>query len=220
MRSRTRITVSTFGVLAAIAGLEHGIGEALQGNVTPEGVVIESWAGSEPFQILAGEPAMTLIPNLLVSGILTIVLSLVFLVWVVWFVHRKHGGLALIGLSLVLLLVGGGFGPPLLGIILGAVATRIGAPLTLWRKYVPVGLRRVLVGLWPWFLGLGLVAWLMLFPGLVLVEYSVGVPNPEVTVSVVMIAAFLLLFLTIFAALSSDSLQECGARWAPALRRG
>ena len=69
MKNATRVTVSTFGVLAGIAGIEHGIGELLQGNVAPNGLVIESWAGSELFRILAGEPAMTLIPNLLASGI-------------------------------------------------------------------------------------------------------------------------------------------------------
>ncbi len=42
MNSVTRVTVSTFGSIAVLAGIEHGIGEVLQGNVDPEGVRISS----------------------------------------------------------------------------------------------------------------------------------------------------------------------------------
>jgi hypothetical protein len=111
MNNATRITVSTFGVLAGLAGIEHGIGEALQGNVAPDAAMFLSWPDSEVFELLNGEPAMTLIPNLLVTGILAIVASLIFLAWATMFVHRKHGGLVLILLSVVMLLVGAGFSP-------------------------------------------------------------------------------------------------------------
>jgi hypothetical protein len=104
MRNATKVTVSTFGVLAGLAGIEHGIGEILQGNRAPGGVVIESWPESELFGIVGGEPAMTIVPNLLVTGILAIFVSVIFVVWVTMFVQRKHGGLVLILLSLVMLL--------------------------------------------------------------------------------------------------------------------
>ena len=68
----TRVTVSTFGTLTGLAGIEHGIGEVLQGNSTPKAFVILSWPGSEAFRILAGEPAMTIVPNLLATGIVAI----------------------------------------------------------------------------------------------------------------------------------------------------
>lgn len=106
MRSATRVTVSTFGVLAGLAGIEHGIGEVRQGNVAPEGVTISSWPDSEMFDLLNGEPAMTIVPNLLVTGVLAILVSLIFLVWVTVFVRRKHGGPVAILLSIVMLLVG------------------------------------------------------------------------------------------------------------------
>lgn len=38
MNNSTRVVASTFGALAALAGVEHGIGEVLQGNVAPAGV--------------------------------------------------------------------------------------------------------------------------------------------------------------------------------------
>ncbi|MCK4472073.1 MAG: hypothetical protein KAW49_09845 [Anaerolineae bacterium] len=128
MRSATKVTVSTIGAIVGLMGIEHGIGEILQGNIAPDGMLISSWSGSELFHILAGEPAMTIIPNFLVTGILAILFSLIFLVWATMFVGRKHGGLILILLSIVMLLVGGGFGPPILGIIIGAAGTRINTP--------------------------------------------------------------------------------------------
>jgi hypothetical protein len=96
MPNATRVTVSTFGAIAGLAGIEHAIGEVLQGNRAPYGVMILSWPRSDLFEILAGEPAMTIVPNLLVTGILAIAVSLVFLVWATVFVGRKHGGLVLI----------------------------------------------------------------------------------------------------------------------------
>lgn len=66
---------------------------------------------------------MTLVPNLLASGLLTILVSLGLILWSVLFPHRRGSGPVLLGLSVLLLLVGGGFGPPLLGSILAAFAT-------------------------------------------------------------------------------------------------
>jgi hypothetical protein len=65
----------------------------------------------------------------LASGILSILVSLVFLVWAVAFPYRKHSGLVLVLLSIVLLLVGGGFGPPLLAIFTGFVRDSEPEPL-------------------------------------------------------------------------------------------
>jgi hypothetical protein len=203
-RDATRTTVSTFGVLAGLAGLEHGVGEVLQGNVAPAGVVIESWPGSEAFRILAGEPAMTIVPNLLATGLLAIFVSLVFLVWVTMFVHMKHGGLVLILLSLVMLLFGAGFGPPMLGLVLGAAATRINAPSTMWSR-LPDGARRLLADLWPWSFAAGVLAWLMVMPGTMIVDHFVGVDNPELVVPVITFSALGLLLLTILAGFARDA---------------
>ncbi len=200
--SATRIFVAAFGVLVGMAGIEHGIGEALQGNVPPDGLMILSWPGPGLFSILGGEPAMTILPNLLVAGILTVLFSLIFLVWTVLFVHRKHGGLVLILLSIVMLLVGGGIFPPVFGIILGVVATKIHAPLAFWRAHFPVGLRLFLAKLWPWSFSAGLIAWLSMFPGLILVAYFFGVDdNPALilTILVGMVGFFFLSIITGFA---------------------
>ena len=203
MRTATRLTVSTFGVLAGIAGVEHGIGETLQGPAPPAGLVIESWAGSELFRVLGGEPAMTLIPSLALSGVLSILLSLVLLVWFALPIERERGGWEFILLSLALLLVGGGFGPPTLGLILG-VTLLIDAGLTSRHAHLSPGLQRVLSALWPWSYGAALAAWLFLFPGSILLDHFVGVSNPDLVVGVAALSAFALLGLTIVTALARD----------------
>lgn len=204
MRSAVGAVTAGFGVLAALAGMEHGVGEMLQGNVRPEGLVIQSWPDAAFFRIEAGEPAMTIVPNLLASGVLTIFVSAVFLVCAVGFAHRRHGGLVLVGLSILLLLVGGGFGPPLLGIIVGLAATRIGAPLTWWRTRLAPAIRRPLATSWPGAFAACLGAWLLLVPGLPILSYTLGVEDPAL-VGVLFLAALGLLALSIVAALARDA---------------
>jgi hypothetical protein len=214
----TRVTIATFGALAGLAGVEHGIGEIAQGNKAPGGVVILSWPDAELFRVLGGEPAMTIVPNLLVTGVLAVVASLLFLVWVTMFVERPHGGPVLLLLSLLVLLVGGGFGPPLLGLILGIAATRHGAPSTRPRSHLPGGARRALDGLWPWSYAASLVAWLALLPGSVLFDHYIGVPDPDTTIAVLTIAAFGSLLLTIASALARDAGRPPDVRHAAAGR--
>ena len=180
--------------------------------------MILSWPDSEVFDILSGEPAMTIVPNLLASGILAIVVSLVFLVWVTVFVQRRYGGLVLVLLSLVMLLVGGGFGPPILGIILGLAATRMNAPLT-WRRTHPSdGSRRFLAKLWPWSYVAAVIAWLLVLPGMVLLDYFFGVSETEFIVTVLslcILSAFVLLLVTIFAGFARETQRQTNPYQAP-----
>lgn len=206
MRSATQITVTTFGIIMGLAGVEHGIGEVLQGNIAPEGVMILSWPHSAFFRSVAGEPAMTIVPNLLVTGILAILFSLIFLVWAIRFVQRKHGGLVLILLAIVMLLVGGGIFPPIIGIVIGALGTRINAPFTWWRAHLSVGLRHFLGKVWPWSFVACLVAWLLLFPGINILGYFFGMNDPNFTVILIAFALGSLL-LAIFSGFAYDSLR-------------
>lgn len=208
--SATKITVSTLGVLAGLSGIEHGLGEVLQGNVAPPGIVFQSWPNSALFSILNGEPAMSIVPNLLVTGILAMIMSSIFLVWAAVFIEKRHGGLILILLSIAVLLVGGGFGPFLLGLVLGLAATRINAPLPGWGNHIPAGLRQLLDSLWPWLYGADLIAWLTLFVGWPIAGLLPGVAVSEAIVAPLMAtiaAAFGLLLPLIAAGLARDSLR-------------
>lgn len=205
--SAVATTVAVFGVLAGLAGIEHGIGEILQGDVAPSGTVIMSWPGPGPFAVLGGEPAMTVVPSLSASGLLAVVVSACFLlVAVTPLARRRGGGPALIGLSVVMLLVGAGFGPPLLGIVVGTAASRIGAPPHGW---VPEGVRARLAAAWPWCLALALVVWPALLPGTVLVALFAGADAAASVVTASVVAgltasAFALLLLSFVTAAARD----------------
>jgi hypothetical protein len=122
MMSKTRVAASALGIFGGLGGASHGPGEMLQGNVAPNGLVIEAWP---ELTVLAGEPAMTIIPSFLVSGLLTIIAGFIVAVWAAKFVQRKNGGLMLILLSIMMLLVGGGLFPPVFGVAAGIIGNRI-----------------------------------------------------------------------------------------------
>ena len=211
MKNATRVFVSTFGAIWALAGIEHGIGEIFQGNGTPAGIMIQSWPASAFFRNLSGEPAMTVIPNLLLTGILAVLVSLALLVWAIRFVHRKNGGLIMILLSIVMLLVGGGIFPPILGILIGVVATRIHSPLNWWRTRLSPGSRHFLAGLWPWSYAACIIAWLSMLPGIPLLGYFFGV-NDATLILTILLSACGTLALTVFSGFAYDIQMQAGTR--------
>jgi len=148
MRKATRIMAAAFGAFAGFGGLEHGYFEILQGNVRPDGLMIASMGPPcVPEEIWnACEPAMTVIPNFLVTGILAMALGPVTMVWAAAFVQRRRGGVILALLSFALLLFGGGIFPPLFGVIGGVFGTRINTPL----KRQPGPVWATLAKMWPW----------------------------------------------------------------------
>jgi hypothetical protein len=201
--SAARITTAIFGVLAGLGGLTHGIGEILQGNVTPAGMFIVSWTQGPIATHMGGDPAMTIVPNLLITGVLAIVVSLATIVWAVAFVQRKHGGTVLILLSIVMLLVGGGVGPPIIGILAGIAGTSINAPLTWWRTHLSNNVRRFLARLWPWIFGASLVNGVFLFVGAIILVYSFGWGNADLYLNSFFFAVVSLL-LTIITGIAYD----------------
>lgn len=201
--SATRIAAMAHGALAALAGMEHGVGAFLQGAVAPSSLVIESWPDTAGFEVVSGEPARTPSPNLAVSGVVAILVALAVGIWAAWYIDRPQGGLVLIGLSVLLLLAGGGFGPPLIGVIAGVTATRIGRS----GREQPGPVWAALTRLWPWLLGAGLVGYLLLVPGMVLVSRFTGFGNPLV-VSGLTVFSFTILILTPVATRAHDRLDE------------
>lgn len=157
---------------------------------------------------------MTLVPNLLATGLLAIAVSVLFLVWVTVFVQRRHGGLVLILLSVAMLLVGAGFGPPILGVIVGLAATRIDAPAGWLGTHLSGGSLRLLSRSWPWCFAGGVIAWLLLLPGTVLIDHSFGVSDPDLLVYGLTLSAFGLLLLTILSGLGHDIQRELDQRQA------
>jgi hypothetical protein len=202
MRKATKTVAACLGVLAGLAGLEHGYFEILQGNHTPAGLMFVSWGSDvcDPAKIWhACEPAMSLLPNFLITGIVTVVLSLIIIVCSAAFVQRKHGGMVLLLLSIVQLLLGGGFFPPLIG-ILGAVAgIQINRPLAGKAS----GPTEIAARLWPWTLVV-LIAWL-------LGEFLLGHFFNDFLKSIMgfsLLLILILLPLSVYSAYAHDAIEE------------
>jgi hypothetical protein len=162
----------------------------------------------EAFDMVAGEPALTLVPNLAASGALAILFSTALGVWCVTFGSRfRPGGFGIIGLSVGMLLVGAGFGPPLMGLILGGAC--------LWwerrRSREPSPRAVLLAGWWRSLTAFGVLAYLSLVPGLVVLAH-LGVTVPETVVPVLSLAAFTGLILSLIAASAADIAANDGRR--------
>lgn len=163
MRKATKTVTTWFGIAAGIAGLEHGYFEIIQGNTKPKGLMIASIGPPcVPEEVWnACEPAMTVIPNFLITGVMAVSLGLLILVWSLAFIQHKNGGKVLILLSLALLLFGGGLFPPLIGIIGGIAGLKIHKPIT---KAEPGKVLGFAARVWPWPLVIFLVWVLGQFP--------------------------------------------------------
>ena len=124
MAGRILLVVSAIlGVSAGLLGAFHAYGEVLQGNVVPKGVVISAYGGDcVPQAPTYCFPAMTIVPApFIVSGILSIIVALFVLFATVMIVREKWRGMPLLVLSVALLLVGGGFFPPIFGVVAALV---------------------------------------------------------------------------------------------------
>ena len=201
-QSAARIMASTFGFLSGMGGITHGVGEMLQGNVTSSGIVINSWTQGPIATNMGGEPAMAIVPNLLVTGLLTIFFSLATIVWSVLFVQRKHGGLVLILLSITMLLVGAGFAPPIMGILAGVAGLGINAR-TWWGTRLPINIQHFLAKSWPWIFGICLVNSVFLVVGSIILVYFFDLNNPDLFVNSFFFAIVFLL-LSIFTGAAYD----------------
>lgn len=164
MRKATKSVSVWLGVVAAIAGFEHGYFEFLQGNTPISGLAFPSWGPPcVPGEIWHNcEPAMSILPNFLITGILAMLLSLALIVWAGWFVQRRHGGWVQMAISILMLLFGGGFFPPIIAFVGGLAGTQINRPLS----GQPSRLTRFVARLWPWSL--------VVFVGWTLGQFPVG----------------------------------------------
>ena len=206
MNKATAKLFLTLGILAGIMGIEHGIGEVLEGNRPTDGVFILSWPDSAFFEIMSGEPAMTIIPNYLATGLLAIFFSCIFLAVLAKSSLNGKAITLLFALLILMLLAGGGFGPPILGIIAVLIALKRNSPLKLWSK-LPSKLHSVLSRLWPWSFGLCLLGWLMLFPGAALIVFFTGVDNALLMIIPILVA-FALIPITLLLGFSRDILER------------
>jgi hypothetical protein len=198
-----RSIASTFGFLSGIGCILHGIGEVLQGNIKSEGIFIESWKIGPIAEHMGGDPGITLIPNMLITGIVCLVISLVLIIWSIFFINRKKGGLIQLLLVLILLLTGGGVGPPTLGILAGFAGLGIHAKYKWWSKILNIKIRRFLAGIWPWIFAITVLNGIFLIIGHIILVFYFGYANADMFLNSFFFAFFSIL-LSIFVGIAYD----------------
>lgn len=134
----TRVTATTIGIFFGLfSGVNHGFFEFLQGNMSTNGLLINAIGEAQRFWPAGTEPAFTIIPNFMITGILSIIVGLAIIGWSIWFLPSKYGRSIFLGLFILSVLVGGGIGQIFFFLPAWAFATRMGKPLTWWRKALP-----------------------------------------------------------------------------------
>ena len=154
----------------------------LQGSGSTGGIEFNSWAEGRIARNLGGEPAMSLIPDLLVTGVVTIVVSLVVLAWSVTSMEHRYAGVGLLVLCTSMLLVGGGFGPPVLGMLAGWAATTARPRRRSLRRLLPMRAGRLLAALWPYLFCVCVLDATVLVIGSLLLAGVLDVAAPDVFV--------------------------------------
>jgi len=186
-----------FGAFAGLAGIEHGWFELQQGNVPPPGLMFPSLGPPcDPEAVWHNcEPAITLLPSLQMAGIVSIILGALTVVWAMVLIGRWYGGPVLALLSILLLALGGGVVPPVIGLLGGLVAIRSPAMVT-----GRAGVRRAAAALWPW----SLVAF---FASLAAMVVAGQLSNELMTQYglIVLVGIPLLMILTVVSAWAHDS---------------
>jgi len=195
MNKSTRTIAMVLGIVLAVAGMNHGFFETLQGSTPTGGLIIQAISPSMQLWANGGEEAFSVIPNFLLTGIAAIAVSIVIVYWSVRFLHTRHGATVFLLLFVLLFLVGGGIGQIVFFVTVWAFATRINKPLTWWERTLPHHVRSWLSHVWPISLtvavGLFLVALEIAifgyFPGVADAEQLMGIVFASLASSLLMI---------------------------------
>lgn len=210
--SKTKISIATFGSILGIVGIEHGIGEILQGNIKPGSLFIKSWPNDELYNILAGESAFTILPGfpIYITGIIAIFVSTLIIILAVFFLEKKYSGFIFAGLVLSLFLFGGGMaGPVLIGILLSWTSFKLNSEVQLFNKKKPIWI--LLKSIWKFVFPVSIISWFSLWPGLVLLGAADIIPDANI-VYILSSISLITFILSIFSALAYDSLKKYGSR--------
>jgi hypothetical protein len=160
LKNPIHITALALGLYGGMLGWGHGFFATLQWGAISDGVFINAIGPPCMPETVwhACFPALTLVPNIALSGFLAMLTGLWILVWSLGFLLHERGGIGLIFFSFIMFLVGGGFVSTFIGILAGVAGTRILNPPN-WKWGGAGTLFGRLVRIWPWALGL-LWVWL------------------------------------------------------------
>ncbi len=103
------IVVSTMAIIFGVGGIGHGFFEALQGFTSTNGLLINAIGEANKMWEYGNEPAITVIPNFLITGIASMAVGLAVIVWSVGPPQEERPNCATVTLYLAVP-VGGGIG--------------------------------------------------------------------------------------------------------------
>lgn len=186
MNYATRAIVTTLSVVFGISGMNHGLFETLQGNTPTDGMFISAIGDAQRMWPHGNEPAFTLIPNFLWTGIAAMLVGLAIIIWSVGFVHKKNGPIILLALFVLLLLVGGGVAQILFFPWICLVSTQINSSLLRWRKIFPARIQAPFGKLWLGNLLLGSTILLFVLE-IATTGFIPAVNNPQTVISVMLL---------------------------------
>lgn len=200
--SARRAATRALGAYASLLAAAHGVFAILQGpGVVPSLPYLAIGPPCRPEAAWHGcLPAMTVVPDVRASGVLAVVAATLLALTVL---PRLAHRWAVVGaLSLALLLVGGGFVPPLIGLLAAVAAaplrrTPAGRPPRSWPSTV-LGLART----WPWVL----IAYL----GLAVTQLTLGLAGGQLApglASALFISELMLLVVIVAGARARDAVD-------------
>jgi hypothetical protein len=206
-RRTTALVASAMGVLLALAGFEHGLFEALQGSRWTGGAFIQAIGPAIRWWKHGGEDAFTVVPNFLVTGLASMSISLLIVIWSLFRVRRGRGRTVFLLLFIGLTLVGGGIGFIPFYLVTWAYASRIDKPPSGRRRVLGRKTGRLLTRTWPFSLGAVAVCWLIAIE-IAIWGYVPGQNDPETILGVdwvFLLAAMVFINLSFMAASARDS---------------
>jgi hypothetical protein len=214
-RTATRVITTTIGIIIGIAGFNHGFFEALQGFKPTEGLIIQAIGESIRWWKYGTEEAFTIIPNYLITGIASMVVSITIIIWSINFVQRKLGPTTFLLLCILLFLVGGGIGQILFFTLTWAYATRLTRPIDWWGRLLPKKLRIILSYIWIPLLSLFVLLFLI---GLEIAIFGFfpGVYDPEELINIswgCLLGALILINLIYISGFAYD-IENMGAKFS------
>ena len=208
-----RTVSSILGIYGGFLGFEHGIGEILQGNLAVPTIRINAYGSAGlPFPF-GHEPAMTLLPTFLLTGIAAVLIALLIMFLSAFFASKKPAPLVLLLLSILLLFVGGGYGPIPILILAVIAGFKARSQFGIWRKF-PLIFRRFLALSWKWFVAMIFIVVL----ASILWGYISGMNDPsfsrETYTSLAMATGLLQVFFALLAVIASAANDSLNAHAA------
>ncbi|REG10987.1 hypothetical protein [Pelolinea submarina] len=160
--SATRTIATTVGVFFGLfSSINHGIFEILQGNNPTDNLLINAIGPMQRFWAEGTEPAFTILPNYLLTGIAAVLVGIAIILWSISYLPTKHGRRIYLALFILSFLVGGGIGQAFFFIPAWAFATRMDKPLNGWKKLLPQRSWLFLAHLWRFTLPMAVILMLI-----------------------------------------------------------